>query len=60
MCRHWLQYASPMCGGNGMPAAMDSNTITGSYFHALADNVIEATDFRNQNFAASHKVEVKK
>lgn len=47
-------------GDNGMPAAMDSNTITGSYFHALADNVIEAIDFRNQNFAASHKVEVKK
>jgi len=47
-------------GDNGKPAALDSNSITGSYFHVLADNVIAAVDYRNSHFAATQKVEVKK
>lgn len=47
-------------GDVGKPSAMDSASITGSYFHSLADNVISAIDYRNQNIAASKKVEVKK
>ena len=47
-------------GDNGMPAAMDSSSIVGGYFHSLADNVIAAVDYRNSNLAATRKVEVKK
>ena len=39
---------------------MNSNSIVGSYFHTLADNMIAAVDYRNQNLAATRKVEVKK
>ena len=47
-------------GDKGVPAAMDSSSIVGGYFHELADNVIAAVDYRNKNLAATHKVEVKK
>ncbi|MBR3567980.1 MAG: Mrp/NBP35 family ATP-binding protein [Salinivirgaceae bacterium] len=47
-------------GDKGMPAAMDSSSIVGGYFHSLADSVIAAVDYRNSNLAATRKVEVKK
>lgn len=47
-------------GDNGQPAALDSTSIVGGYFHTLADNVMAAIDYRNSNLAATHKVEVKK
>ncbi|MBO7593806.1 MAG: Mrp/NBP35 family ATP-binding protein [Salinivirgaceae bacterium] len=47
-------------GDNGTPAALDSSTVTGSYFHALADNVIAAIEYRNEHLAATKKVQVKK
>ena len=47
-------------GDNGQPAALDSTSIVGGYFHTLADNVMAAIDYRNSNLAATRKVEVKK
>ncbi len=47
-------------GDRGTPAALDSSGIVGSYFHVLADNVISAVEYRNEHFAATQKVEVKK
>ena len=47
-------------GDNGVPAAMDQTSIIGGYFRSLADNVIAAVDYRNNNLAATRKVEVKK
>lgn len=47
-------------GDRGTPAALDSTSIVGSYFHSLADNVISAVEYRNEHFAATQKVEVKK
>lgn len=47
-------------GDKGEPAALNADSITGSYFHQLAANVAEAVDFRNQNLQKTERVKVKK
>jgi ATP-binding protein involved in chromosome partitioning len=47
-------------GDNGLPVALDENTITGRAFIQLAANVVEQTELRNANQAPTQIVEVSK
>ena len=47
-------------GDNGLPVALDENTITGRAFIQLAANVVEQTRLRNANQAPTRIVEVQK
>ena len=47
-------------GDNGLPVALDENTITGRAFNQLAANVVEQTELRNANQAPTQIVEVSK
>ncbi|MDR2037903.1 MAG: Mrp/NBP35 family ATP-binding protein [Bacteroidales bacterium] len=46
-------------GDIGQPVAADENTITGKAFMDLAANVVNATNDRNENMAATQPVSVK-
>ena len=45
-------------GDDGRPVALNTDSITGMAFDALADNVIEAIDKRNKDLPPTHIVEV--
>lgn len=47
-------------GDNGMPVALDENTLTGQAFIRLAQNVVEQTNLRNANLSPTTIVEVSK
>lgn len=47
-------------GDNGLPVALDENTITGRAFIQLAANVVEQTELRNANQAPTKIVELSK
>ena len=47
-------------GDNGLPVALDENTITGRAFIELAANVVEQTNLRNANQAPTQIVEISK
>ena len=47
-------------GDNGLPVALDENTITGRSFIQLAANVVEQTNLRNANQAPTQIVEISK
>lgn len=47
-------------GDNGMPVALDENSLTGQAFIRLAQNVVEQTNLRNDNFSPTTIVEVSK
>ena len=47
-------------GDNGLPVALDENTITGRAFIQLAANVVEQTNLRNANQAPTQIVEISK
>lgn len=47
-------------GDNGLPVALDENTITGRAFIQLAANVVEQTNLRNANQAPTKIVEISK
>lgn len=47
-------------GDNGMPVALDENTLTGQAFIRLAQNVVEQTNLRNDNLSPTTIVEVSK
>jgi ATP-binding protein involved in chromosome partitioning len=47
-------------GDKGTPAALDSDTITGRAFLALAENVVKQTEIRNAGQAPTKIVELKK
>jgi ATP-binding protein involved in chromosome partitioning len=47
-------------GDKGTPAALDSDTITGRAFLALAENVVKQTEIRNAGQAPTKIVEFKK
>ncbi|MBR5802873.1 MAG: Mrp/NBP35 family ATP-binding protein [Bacteroidaceae bacterium] len=47
-------------GDNGLPVALDEDTITGRAFIQLAANVVEQTRLRNANQAPTRIVEVQK
>lgn len=47
-------------GDNGVPVAMDEDSITGQAFISLARRVVEETDRRNREKAPTHIVEVHK
>lgn len=45
-------------GDQGEPAALNENTVTGSAFLQLADNLVAAVDKRNAESAPTQKVEI--
>lgn len=47
-------------GDNGLPVALDENSITGRAFIQLAANVVEQTNLRNANQAPTKIVEISK
>ena len=47
-------------GDNGLPVALDENTITGRAFIELAANVVEQTNLRNANQTPTQIVEISK
>lgn len=47
-------------GDNGMPVALDENSLTGQAFIRLAQNVVEQTNLRNDNLSPTTIVEVSK
>jgi ATP-binding protein involved in chromosome partitioning len=47
-------------GDDGKPVALNSDSVTGMAFSALADKVIAAVDKRNKELPETHIVEVKK
>ena len=47
-------------GDNGLPVALDENTITGRAFIQLAANVVEQTNLRNANQTPTQIVEISK
>ncbi len=47
-------------GDNGLPVALDENTITGRAFIELAANVVEQTNLRNANQEPTQIVEISK
>lgn len=47
-------------GDAGRPVAADEDSITGAAFRTLAENVVERTDFRNNNMDPTQKVEITK
>lgn len=47
-------------GDEGKPVALNSDSVTGMAFSALADKVIAAVDKRNKELPETHIVEVKK
>ena len=47
-------------GDNGLPVALDENTITGRAFIQLAANVVEQTELRNANQAPAQIVGISK
>ena len=47
-------------GDNGLPVALDENSITGRAFIQLASNVVEQTNLRNANQAPTQIVEMNK
>lgn len=47
-------------GDNGVPVALDPETLTGAAFRALAENVVEQLNYRNQHLAPTRRVEVTK
>ena len=47
-------------GDNGEPVALNPDTITGNAFRALAENVVEQIDLRNENLAPTQRVQVTK
>ena len=47
-------------GDNGLPVALDENSITGRAFIQLAANVVEQTNLRNANQAPTQIVEMNK
>ena len=46
-------------GDNGLPVALNDNTITSSAFGLVADNVVEAVNKRNKELSPTTKVDVK-
>lgn len=44
-------------GDNGVPVALDENSVMGNAFDTLADNFIDAVDKRNREQAPTQKVE---
>ncbi|WP_080903286.1 Mrp/NBP35 family ATP-binding protein [Parabacteroides sp. Marseille-P3160] len=47
-------------GDNGKPVALNPDTITGAAFRALAGQVVEKVQYRNEHIAPTHRVEVHK
>lgn len=47
-------------GDNGVPVALNPDTITGAAFRSLAENVVEQIDLRNENLAPTKRVVVTK
>jgi ATP-binding protein involved in chromosome partitioning len=47
-------------GDDGKPVALNSDSVTGMAFSALADKVVAAVDKRNSELPETHIVEVKK
>jgi ATP-binding protein involved in chromosome partitioning len=47
-------------GEEGRPSALDDNTQTGQAFHQLTDNLIQATEERNQSQDPTRRVHIKK
>ncbi|MDL2243448.1 Mrp/NBP35 family ATP-binding protein [Bacteroidales bacterium OttesenSCG-928-J19] len=47
-------------GDAGKPAALNPDTITGQAFRSLAESVIDRVEYRNENIAATRKVNAKK
>lgn len=47
-------------GDNGIPVALNENSITGIAFHNLAENLIAQIDIRNKELAPTQRVEVTK
>lgn len=43
-------------GDNGKPVALNPDSITGAAFRALAENVVEKVDERNQNQEPTQRV----
>jgi ATP-binding protein involved in chromosome partitioning len=48
------------CGDAGRPIAVDENTVMSLAFAQLARNVVERVNYRNENMAATLKVEMAK
>lgn len=46
-------------GDNGVPVALNENTITGAAFHRLAEEFIRQVDLRNEQLAPTERVIVK-
>lgn len=47
-------------GDNGIPVALNENSLTGMAFTSLADNLVVSIDRRNKELAPTQKVEVHK
>lgn len=47
-------------GDNGTPVALNPDTITGAAFRALAENVVEQINYRNEHIAPTERVHVSK
>ena len=47
-------------GDNGLPVALNDDTLTGQAFAALADNVVRQIELRNATMAPTRIVEVSK
>ena len=47
-------------GDDGRPVACDDNTATGMAFSQLAENVVAAVNYRNENLVATERVRVHK
>ena len=47
-------------GDKGEPVALNPETITGSAFRTLAENVVEQVKLRNENMAATQRVHITK
>ncbi len=46
-------------GDNGIPVALNENSITGAAFMHLAEEVVKQVDYRNNNLEATKRVEIK-
>ncbi|MDR2804937.1 MAG: Mrp/NBP35 family ATP-binding protein [Dysgonamonadaceae bacterium] len=46
-------------GDNGLPVALDDNSLTGMAFRQLAQKVVEQVGYRNEHRAASQRVTIK-
>lgn len=47
-------------GDKGAPVALNPDTLTGAAFHALAENVVEQVNYRNEHLDPTKRVEMTK